>query len=127
MRHFSCRATQDTKIVNSVVPVSIGESKIIALLARSQQLLAAFEILENCDVVYYNFRVRKEQADTYECLSIWFTLKQHLMLGGGVDKVNIFAVEHDIVTIERFAPLIILCKASVTTLLANFLELIYKQ
>jgi hypothetical protein len=64
MRQISCRATQDTKIVNSLFPVSIGESKIIALLARNQQLLAAFEIFEKCDVVCYSFRVQKEQADT---------------------------------------------------------------
>ena len=60
MRQISCRATQDTKIVNSLFPVSIGESKIVVLLARSQQLLAAFEIFEKC----YSFRVQKEQADT---------------------------------------------------------------
>ena len=44
-------------------------------------------------------------------------------LGGSggfvVEKVNIFAMEHNIVTTEKFAPLIILCKASFTILLAN--------
>lgn len=64
MRQISCRAAQDTKIRNSFFPVSIGESKIIALLGRSQQLLAAFEIFEKYNVVCYSLRVRKEQADT---------------------------------------------------------------
>ena len=50
--------------MNSVFPVSIGESKTIALLACSQQLLAAFEIFEKYNVVCYSFRFRKEQADT---------------------------------------------------------------
>ena len=50
--------------MNSVFPVFIGESKIIALLARSQQLLAAFEILEKFNVICYSFRVLKEQADS---------------------------------------------------------------
>jgi limonene-1,2-epoxide hydrolase len=64
MRQISCRATQDTKIVNSVFPASVGESKTIALLARNRQLLAAFEIFEKYNVVFYSFRVQKEQADT---------------------------------------------------------------
>ena len=51
-------------MVNSVFPVSTAKSKIIALLARSEQLLATFEIFEKCNVVRYSFRVRKGQADT---------------------------------------------------------------
>jgi hypothetical protein len=57
MRQINCRVTQDTKIVNSVFPVRIGESKTIALLALSQHLLAAFEIFEKCNVVCFTYHL----------------------------------------------------------------------